>query len=410
MSNTFYSGIVSDSAIAGVEKISVNGVSQSRQVLTPAISAAAQIFMPSVKLLSVDSVSPNLFASTSAQRMTIRRGDITSFKHLHARITVTISGAPVVLAPLPFWFSQIDFRTSSDNDLISSMFADTTAANMGILISSGKVKSFFKSLNFDYSSAGYLGYTQPLPPGVHTFYLPLFMNSVLGNFHQMYLADTKQDLYFDMVPTNPIASGSGSIQVTGFQFALETNRLEDKDVAIFRNRYKTYATRCTFLDPVCTPFPNKVLNLGATNLFNLIDLNGLCAYQMIVVRAAGSKNVSAGGASWNLLNIGDNEGATIDLVDNVGASIWANGSNGVSTKFMRTHQAADMCDSAFLATKPIYNAVYCDDIRKALLGQIKGAYRFVGTNVQLALTLPAASAVQEIQTVTFSAIPAATGF
>jgi hypothetical protein len=238
----------------------------------------------------------------------------------------------------------------------------------------------------------------------------MFLNSSLGNFHQLYLADAKQDLYFDFTPSNPIVSGSGSIQVSSFQFALETNRLEENDITIFRNRYKTYVNECVFLDPQCIPFPNKVLNLGATNLFNLLPLNGLCAYQMIVVRPAGTKDVNAGAANWNWLNVGDNEGATIDLQDNVGASIWANGSNGVSTKFMRTFQAADSCDSAFLSTKPVYNALYCDSIRGALLGQVKGAYRFVGTNVQLALTLPAAGSIAEVQTVTFSAAPAAVGF
>jgi hypothetical protein len=394
------SSITSNLCAHGSRKIQVGGRTESRQISIPYQSATHQIFLPTHRLLPADNVNPGFFSSTSPQRITIRRGDIDSVKHLHAKFTINVVGTPVVLAQLPLWFSQIDLRTSSDNALIATMFGDTMMANLLTMVSIGRQKGLFKTLNIDSTTPGYLGNTNALAPGTYIFYLPLFVNSVIGNFSGLMLTDSTADLLFDFTPANPIVSGTGSVVLQNFQFCIESAKLENSDLQIYRNRYKQYSTECVFLDPIITAFTGKTLNAGAITYLNLLPLTGLCSHQMVIVQPVGSINNNAGNASFNYLNVGDNEGAALDLVDVNGNSMWGNGAP-VGTKFIRTHLAADNSDNAFLTTKPVYNLTYCDNICRALQGEVKGAYRFIATNVQLALTLPAAPA-QEVQTISFT--------
>jgi hypothetical protein len=402
-----HSSITSNLCAQGSRRIQVGGRTETRQISIPCQSASHQIFLPTHRLLPADNVNPAFFSSTSPQRITIRRGDIDSVKHLHAKFTINVTGAPVVLAQLPFWFSQIDLRTSSDNALIATMFGDTMMANLLTMVSIGRQKGLFKTLNIDSTTPGYLGNTNALAPGTYIFYLPLFVNSVIGNFSGLMLTDSTADLLFDFTPTNPIVSGTGSVVLQNFQFCVESAKLESADLQVYRNRYKQYSTECVFLDPIITSFTGKTLNAGAITYLNLLPLTGLCSHQMVIVRPVGSINSNVGNASFNYLNVGDAEGAALDLVDVNGNSMWGNGAP-VGTKFIRTHLAADNSDNAFLTTKPAYVLNYCDNVCRALQGEVKGAYRFIATNVQLALTLPAAP-VQEVQTVNFAQVCNSTG-
>ena len=407
--SVIYSSVVNELATNGKHRtISIGGRTEKRLVALPMRQAKQQVFLPTTRLLNAENVNTNMFSTTSKQTITIRRGDIDSVKHLVAKITINVVGAPVVLAALPLWFAQIDLRSSSDNALISTAYGDSTMANLLTMVTAGKTKGLFKTLNIDSTQFGYLGTTNALAPGQYIFFLPLFQNSVIGNFSGIHLADATSDLNFDFTPNNPIVSGSGTINLQNFQFEVEATKLADADIAIYRNRYKTYSTECIFLDPIITPFTSKPLTAGAINYFNLLPVTGLCSHQMIVIRQSGAGNNNTNNASFNWLNVGDNEGAAIDLVDANQTSLLGAG-NPISTKFLRSHQSADVSDNSFIPTKPCYYVSYCDDIRHSLQGVIKGGFMFESSNVQLALTLPAAP-VQEVQTVSFSAAPSASGF
>jgi len=126
-----------------------------------------------------------------------------------------------------------------------------------------------------------------------------------------------------------------------------------------------------------------------------------------MIRPTGCYTNNAGFSSWKLLNMGDSNGASIDLVSNSGES-YIGGAR--PTRYIRQHQAIDNMDNDFWSTIPSYHLVYCDNIRAALSGMVKGARWFKSQNRdQIRLNLPAAP-VAEVQTVTFSAAPAAGGF
>lgn len=392
----------------GERRVCVGGTYQKRRISTQCWMAQRQIYLPTYRMLNVNNLYNDMFSSTAKQTFFIRRQDVDFVKHLSAKIVITVTGSSVVLAPVPQWFSQIDLKTNADNALIATMFSDSTMANLLTVVPAGKEKSLYASLNIDYSNFGYLGTTNALAPGSYTFYLPLFVNSVIGNFDGLRLADSNADLSFEFTPANPIVSGQGAITVTSFGFSVESARMPESDKAKFILDYKMFSTENQFLDPLVTKFSSVTLTAGASNYFNLLPVFGLCSHQLLIVRPAGSGNNNSGSAGFNWLNVGD-ETASIDLVDCNNTSLWGGGGSAVSCKLMRTHLACDQSDNNFIATKPAYYITYCSDIRSSLLGQVKGGYKFESSNVQLQLNLGAAP-IQEVQTISFSSVPAVSGF
>lgn len=408
MSAIKYSSITSKLETAGVRRVSVNGVTQDRRILVPQCSARQSVFLPTHRTIPAEPINPQMLSGASSmQNLTIRRGDINQLDHLMLKITVTVTGGSVVLAQLPLWFNQINLRTSEGNALVATAYSDTLMTNLLIMIGNGKLKSLYKTLNIDYSPAGFLGNTNPLAPGTYTFYLPLFSHSVLGNFQGLEMSNCNMDITFEFFPSNPIVSGTGTIVLSSMAFAVDGNRTEQKDLAAYAAQYANFSTECVFLDPVITTLASKQLNAGTVNLLSLNQLEGLCAFQLVIFRAPGTQYTNTNNASWNWLNVGDDSGAAIDLVDVNGNQIWGNGSS-VSTKFMRNHIGATMSDNPFISTKPVYLMTYCDSILAALSGCIQGAYKFDRSSTSLALTLPVAP-VQEVQTINFSASPPASG-
>lgn len=408
MSAINYSSITTKLETSGVRRVSVNGIPQSRPILVPQCSARQAVFLPTHRTIPAEPINPQMLSGASSmQTITIRRGDINQIDHLMLKITVTVSGGPVVLAQLPLWFNQINLRTSEGNALIATAYSDTLMTNLLIMISSGRMKSLYKTLNIDYTPNGFLGNTNPLAPGTYTFYLPLFSHSVLGNFQGLEMSDSKVDLTFEFFPSNPIVSGTGTIVLSNLAFAVDGSKTEQKDLAIYAAQYANYSSECVFLDPVANTIASKQLNAGTVNLLSLNQLSGLCAFQLVVFRPTGTQYSNANNASWNWLNVGDDSGAALDLVDVNGNQLWGNGSP-VSTKFMRNHIGASMCDNAFISTKPVYLMTYCESVLAALGGCVQGAYRFTNSTASLALTLPSAP-IQEVQTIQFSTVPTASG-
>jgi hypothetical protein len=148
---------------------------------------------------------------------------------------------------------------------------------------------------------------------------------------------------------------------------------------------------------------------SSNNLFKLNNVDGLCAYQMMLFRPTGTIGQNANFAAWKLLNIGDYNGAGLDLVSSSGESKWGLGSH-VPTRYIRQHMSVDNFDNDWVSQKPVYFLNYSDNMNTALRGVVNGGYRFRATDGdQIRVNLPAAP-INEVQTVTFTATPAVGGF
>jgi hypothetical protein len=379
---------------------------REKQQALPRHQAVGFTFMPTVRTLGTTFPS-NMFASAGKHSSVIPKID-----YIHdflAKVTHTVTVAPVTLAPSSFWFRQVDLRDSSTGKLIQTQYDDAIHANLLNRCSAGRERAVFKSLNLESSSVGKYGLAKPLPVGQHTFYVPM-LTSIFENFGGLFLDDMEGDLSIDLTtPATIIAAGAGSIS-TSIELIVEGDDLSDSDRAKYRDRYTRFAAEAQFLQPIRSEFLNVNLTAGSSNNFlKLNNVDGMCAYQMILVRPTGAAGDNVGFNSWKLLNIGDSNGAAIDLVSSSGASIYGNGSP-VPTRYLRQHASITHMDNDWVSQNPVYFLSYSEKMNAALAGQVNGCRRFKATDGdQIRLTLPAAP-VNEVQTITFTQAPAAAGW
>ncbi len=387
---------------ANVRKI--GGVNKSQAL--PAGQQAGQVYLGTFRALN-STFPANMFSS--AQKVTSLIPKIDYIQHLLLKVDITVASAPVTLVHCNYWFRQKDLRDSASGRIIQTQYDDSAQANMLNRLSAGREKAIMKTANIESSVNGKYGLTKELPVGVHTFYVPV-LASVFENWGGLYLNDLEGDLALDITtPSTIIASGAGSI-TSAITFMVEGADLNEADQKFYRGLYQMNAAECQFLMPIRTEFYSKVLTAGSSNNYlPLNNVDGLCAYQMLMVRPTGTVGINTGFAQWKLLNIGDYNGAAIDLVSSSGQSIWGKGAP-VPTRYIRQHHSVDQFDNDWISQKPVYYINYSDSMNASLAGRINGARKFSSTDGdQLRLTLPAAP-VNEVQTVTFSSAPAAAGY
>ncbi len=372
----------------------------------PSYQANGQVFTPSVRNL------PSEYPSTifnAAQKYISKIPRIDNIDHLLLRIQLTLSNVttPMVLTPVNYWFRETSLRQGAEADLIQTQYDDSNQANLLTVCTAGRERAIFKTANMEYTTNGKYGVTKPLLAGTYTYWVPV-LSSVFAALQGVYLDNLVGDLYLDLTTSSTIvASGAGTI-TANISFDVEGVRhLSAWDKQEYTNLYKQTAFEAQYLQPFRSEFLNTTLTAGNVNNLTLDTVDGLCSHQMILIRPTGCYSNNAGFASWKLLNVGDSNGASLDLVSSSGES-YIGGAR--PTRFIRQHQAIDNMDNEFWSVIPAYHLVYCDNIRAALSGMVKGARWFKSQNRdQIRLTLPAAP-VSEVQTITFSAVPAAGGF
>lgn len=380
-------------------KVRIDGREQTRQVVLPAHQAGGSIHFPQRRTLNVD--YPNNAFSNNGQKFTcqIRRNDINKISHMKAKIELDVAVAASVVNPITHIFDEIDMRTAGNNQLVCSTTSDVMLANILSKTSKGRQAAVFKDLNLEWKEAGYLGCTNPLPIGKHTFYLPLYFSGFFENF-DLYLGDSKSDLNFDFHPAQSgiVVSGGGTVTMTNFQFIVENDELTEDDRTAYKNMYSQYLRENRFVDPVLTRQATQTMTAGATTRIDMSNVTGLVSHHLITIKATGSSNV--GNTRMRYLNIGDIEGATLDLVDPAQKSLFGAGS-AVPVQYLR-NSSIDSMDSDWIQNKPMYILSYADNFARSLSGVIDGVRQFTGARDSIAITLPAAP-VAEVQTLTPSA-------
>ena len=395
--------LFASSIVQKFSKVLSKNPKAGKHLLVPTHQQDGFVYIPTVRSLP-STFSPTMFSSATKHSSDIPSIDF--IEHILMRIEIVVATAPVVLTPVDYWFREMALRDSATEGLVQIHYDDTVHANLLNKCSVGRERAIFKTVNMESSTNGKYGLTNPLPVGRHVFFVPLLASafSALGG---IYLLNLQGNLKIDVTtPSTIIASGSGTI-TSSVSFTVEGKQLNESDRKAYMDRYRLTYTSSRYLQPHRSEFLNKTLTAGTSNRFRLADVDGLCAYQMLLVRPTGSYGNNANFASWRLLNVGDSNGASLDLT-NSSDQTYIGGAR--PTRFIRQHQGIDHMDNDWWSVKPAYHLLYTDSIPAALQGAVSGARLFTGTDGdQIVLNLPA-SPVQEVQTVTFSAAPNAAGF
>ena len=373
-------------------KVRIEGREKTLMQVLPRQQARPSIHFPQRRTMNMDLPSAPFNNNRQPFTVTIRKTDIDKLGHIKAKLTFAVVGS-AVLPPMTHVFDRIEVRTAGDNAQCAATFPEVMMSNFLSQCSKGRQRALFQDINIDSSEDGFLGTTAPLTSGNHSFYLPLFFGGFFENF-DLYLADSKVDLNFVFYPAaNLVVSGSGTAELVGMQFIVESDKLNDTEREAYRLMYSQYARECYFLDPLISPYNNRTLTAGTTNYFNLSSVNGLVSHHLILFRATGASNV--GNTNWRYLNIGNS--STVDLHDPANQSLYGVGS-AVPAPYLRTN-SIDSMDSDWVVTTPAYYLSYADNFSQALHGNINGARWFDGRDDQIAVTLGPAG-VNEVQTIT----------
>ena len=375
----------------------------------PVNQALKYNFLPSVSTLTFSNAPLNLLRNGSTKyQAVVQRGAFSKIGHAVIKLTVTVNTSPVTLAPVSHWFSQIQIKNNGTNEIIATMYNDTIAFNLLSGLKKGQTQALFRNINIDYSNNGYLGQANITQVGQQVFYLPL-TGTFLSQM-EIFFQNSSSDLIIELTPDSvgPIVSGSGTIDTNLLQLMVETQNLSQSDLALHEQSYKDFLYSSVYLDPVPVNSFNQTMSASSQTKFDLSNVTGKCAFLLACIRSTGG-GVNANNGYWNnLYNIGDNEGASIDLLDPASQSILGSGT-AIPTKFLRNEKSIHFYDSDWNAFKPFYILPFCDDIRKAFKGTIDGYFKFDGTKYYLSVNTPVAPTA-EVQTITLSAAPTAGSF
>lgn len=381
----------------------------SRTTLVPAAQAAMstnRLWLSTTRQLPLPGFASNIFAAAGKKSSAIPKIDF--IKHVLLKVDLTLSAA-MDIVPSAYWFSEVALRDSGSGEVVQRQYDDSIAITSQMRCAESKQRALFRSLNMEVEQIGKYGLAKRLPAGTHTFYVPI-LASVFENFQGVYLGDLQGELALDLTTPSTIiaANPSAGTLSAALSLIVEGQTLTDSDVARYKQLYKAHAPETGFLQVHRSEF-QKTLTAGQVNRFALNSVDGVCAFQVMMVRPTGVVNDNTDFNTWRLLNLGDNNGAAIDLTTSSGISILGNGAP-VPLSMIRRHQSADNYFNDFFVRKPVYVINYCASPNAAIAGVIDGGREFVGQEQdELRLTLPAAP-VAEVQTFTFSGAPAALGY
>lgn len=200
---------------------------------------------------------------------------------------------------------------------------------------------------------------------------------------------------------NGIISGTASnVSVSSLSLVIESRHMPPDDLLSHTAEWNRNIMSTYYLDPIQLLPPNPTLTASQQTQVNLQSFAGNCiAGLFFVVYPTG---VSTTNNAWleQMINIGDNNNATVDTQDAGGNSLLGGGS-AIPTKMLRTYTAAQQFPNNLLQLKNIYFLPFVKSFTAALAGSMEGG---TGWNIRageinyLNLNMPAAI-TNEVQSV-----------
>ena len=339
----------------------------------------------------------NLFRNNGSKyRTQLSRSSIHKINQLTLKIVVTVNTSPTGLAPLPYWFDRIDIKTS-DGSNIKTYYNDTIMFNLLSHLKKAQTKSILSTINLDYNDNSYLGGTpQLLPFAQYTFYLPL--NASCFSSHSFYMKNNTSDIILEFSPSSSIiSSGSGTIDLNSMSLIVESVKLSDDDHN-HHEKLSNHIVSSQYLNIVPVQRFGVTLTNNSQYLLDLINLNGKCAFLLLIVRKQGANNTNNGNLEY--VNLGDSVNGTIDLLDSSNQSILGSGVQ-INLDYLKHHIHNYHFDNDFNYSKSYYLIPFTNNILQSFAGVQNGFYEFDGSSYKLAFTPK--SAVTEVWTITTSA-------
>ena len=348
--------------------------------------------MPIYPIITAVGVPPNLFTNggSNAFQITIPQGVSEIVHHITLKIDITLS-APAQLVPLVNFFHKIELKTPS-SVLLRTWYNDSMMMSIGASTTNAMFLSLAKNLNIDTKDPTLYGMNAELPVGNYSFMLPL--NSALWE-DGLHWGAAKQDMILYLHPEATIvAAGAGVPICNNISLIIEGERTTDQHMAALEHHSKQAAQAVLFCEPTPCHQPNKPLQVGQ-NLIDLSNLSGRVAFLQLMIRPAGHNNV--GNGHWKYLNIGDNQNASIDLLNASSSSVL--GGTPIPSKYIRNELWMHNFNNSHAACKALYVIPHSTSLSNNFHGRFHGYREYIaGQKDQLQINISAP--INEVQTLT----------
>jgi hypothetical protein len=368
-------------------------------------------FIPIVQSIGLSTLSSSILMNTSGSvKATITRGSFGKMTNLVLEFIITVATANVVPVPLTDFFSRMDFIQVAGDLILFTLYDDTQKSDIAIMANQGQFESLFGEVGIASDTAGYLGTIFPLVSGnQYTYHLPINAGPINDKL-QLYWQNAKSDLwirFYSAAGGTVIASGSGTLSCT-VNLLSQSQDLEPEDIRLHGIADSNLVFTNRFVDPVNVgSIGQYTLTAGKTTKVDISQLGDqLISDMLLIVRpSGGGTNVNNG--NWLMMNLGDNNGATLDVVDPTSNSVFG---APISTRFLRTEYYTDHTDNNFctLNRKAMYYLPFCNSMRHARKGAMDG-WLYINSD-RWTLNITPAQRTQEIQLVTASNATNVSGF
>jgi hypothetical protein len=300
-------------------------------------------------LSPVNAITSGLFSNSVPLQFRISPGFCSEIQLIMINLTCIESGGTNSVTPIcvPYLFDQIQLCFNGSSNPVVTIFGDELYANFQ-LWTSEQIANLL-AFNQQNMTPATFGNETPIPAGGTAFYsIPLL--SVLNGINPQTLTS---DIVINVIMRqNPVASGTGILQLTDMQLRVLTSRnapsVDNKIVMDYS------------MNMACLPYTfaqqstsTITLSPGILTEIPLNGINGLCSTMFIMIRSSKS-TTNAGIRLFSIISGTDPFESTgmINLVDQSKQPLL--GSGALFGKDFRGRNSAFYTPSLFSSVVPVY--------------------------------------------------------
>ena len=327
---------------------------------------------------SMKGVPQNLFRNQGAKfSATLEQKSFAKIVSMCIRIEVSHDQGETELVCVPptYWFSRIEFRASDGSKYLNIVYDDNMHFSM-ITSPHNIYKSNKQLIGIGRDDPQYWNINLSSRDQVH---LPLLGSWV--DTADLWFKNIQGDIVVDFYPRGNLVSEGvqGEISCQTMEFVIQTEDLDEKEMALQNAFHSTTAAESHFLDIVPVNFYSQRLSPQTQTKLELDAVEGDIAFLSVYVkpRVAGANIV-------NPLDIGNK--ARIDLLTPGSKSILGAGT-GISLDYLKHFVLPQHTENEFLIDHDnIIIVPFCSSVTKAFFGVKSGSMYLDGSRYYLSIT------------------------
>ena len=354
-------------------KAMVGGRLKSVKHASPSIESVVRYHFPCYHSQTLNSVPSGLLGGTSRYQAALDP-QCHRIKKLWLQFTIHVDGGiSVDLPPTWTWLERVSWRANGGSTALLDTFpSDVLPLKLAAELSfdkSDKMHSLMSSMNAE----NFATTATNLPPGTHTFYLP-----VLDLFEDTILEGLAGDITADLYPSGIIPS---TVTVTSLQWIVATDRVSQEDRSSQMKALKQAIHSRSVPESIRYEITNRTLSPSTEFAVDLDSFNGHSMALLIYIRDASGNKIDLAA------------GAECDIESASGRSMFGQGSL-VPVDLLQSW--GDMFANSFVEQVPSLVIPFTDSLVSAMQHGVRsGCYHFTGERARLILkpgpTFPQAS-------------------